>query len=170
MSEKELVQKAKLGDKKAFCDLYSLYKDRLYKYAFYKLGNAEDAQDAVSETVLSAYSQINKLKKPQAFPAWIFKILSSYCSQYIKNQILRREELSLDSAENTVCLPQDANTASVELSFALERLDDDERDVVLLCVVAGFKSREVAQLLGMTAGSVRSKLSRSLDKMRKYLE
>lgn len=169
MSEKELVQRAKQGSKEAFCDLYSLYKDRLYKYAFYKLGNPDDAQDAVSETVLSAFRQISSLKRAQAFPAWIFKILNSYCSQYIKNQISSREMLNLESIENRVCL-QEKYSISVELSFALDRLEDDERDIVLLCVVAGFKSREAAQLLGMTAGSVRSKLSRSLDKMRKYLE
>ena len=52
MDEKLLVKKAKSGDKTAFSSLYRLYKDKLYRYAFYRLGNSDDAQDAVSDAVL----------------------------------------------------------------------------------------------------------------------
>ena len=73
MREKELVVKAKAGDAKAFTELYGLYKKKLYSYAFYRLGNAADAEDAVSDCVLSAFEQINKLKKAEAFSYWILR-------------------------------------------------------------------------------------------------
>ena len=57
MKESELVKKAQKGDSDAFCELYNLYKNRLYKYAYYRLSNANDAEDAVMDCVLSAYSQ-----------------------------------------------------------------------------------------------------------------
>ena len=62
MDEKQLVLNAKNGDKEAFTALYSIYKDRLYRYAFYRLSNPEDAEDAVSECVLSAFWEIKNLK------------------------------------------------------------------------------------------------------------
>ena len=62
------------------------------------------------------------------------------------------------------------SSLSLELREALDQLKADEREIVLMSVVAGLKSREIATVFGMTAGSVRSKLSRSLSKMRKFLE
>lgn len=67
MSEKELVLKAQAGNVDAFCILYRKYKRKLYSYAFYKLGNEQDAEDAVSDCVLSAFEQIGSLKKAEAF-------------------------------------------------------------------------------------------------------
>lgn len=55
MKESELVKKAQKGDSDAFCELYNLYKNRLYKYAYYRLSNTNDAEDAVMDCVLSAY-------------------------------------------------------------------------------------------------------------------
>ena len=57
-----------------------------------------------------------------------------------------------------------------ELKFALEKLTEEERDIVLLSILGGLKSREIAKISSLTSGSVRSKLSRSLAKMREYLE
>jgi RNA polymerase sigma-70 factor (ECF subfamily) len=58
----------------------------------------------------------------------------------------------------------------LELEEALEQLTEQEREIVLMAVVGGLKSPEIAEATGLTAGSVRSKLSRSLSKMRRYLE
>ena len=170
MNEVELVNKAKKGDKDAFCMLYSLYKDRLYRYAYYRLGNAQDAQDAVMDSIVSAYEQIVNLRRAQAFPSWIFKILYSVCTTYIKHQIRQRECESIDNVKSTANLYTVIDESKTELCRALDMLSSEERDIVLLSVEAGFTSREISKITGLTAGSVRSKLSRSLSKMREYLE
>lgn len=73
------VEKAKVGNKTAFENLYSaVYRD-LYKFAFYTIGNSEQAKDAVSETFLDAYKGIGKLKNTDKFDIWIIKILSGKC-------------------------------------------------------------------------------------------
>ena len=154
MKESELVKKAQKGDSDAFCELYNLYKNRLYKYAYYRLSNANDAEDAVMDCVLSAYSQIHKLKKADAFSSWIFKILHSSCIKYIDLQALSDSQSDL----------------SLDLKNALNLLNNDEKDIVLLCAVAGFTSKECSKIIGLKPSSVRSKLSRSLAKMRNYLE
>ena len=69
-------------------------------------------------------------------------------------------------SENSGCEP---GSLSKELSEALDILSDDEREIVILSVVAGLSSKEISDLTGLTAGSVRSKLSRSLTKMREFL-
>lgn len=170
MNELDLIEKAKQGDKEAFCTLYGLYKDRLFKYAYYKLGSREDALDAVSDCIVCAFENINKLKKPQAFIAWLFKILYSSCAKYVKRQITARENSNIDDYADSKEISVILDSSPLELKEALSILNSDERDIVLLCVVGGLTSKETARLTNLTAGSVRSKLSRSLKKMRNFLE
>ena len=70
------IKKAKSGDAEAFADLYrSIYAD-LYRFALYTLKNPTDAEDAVSETVMDAFTSIHKLRSVASFKTWIFQILS----------------------------------------------------------------------------------------------
>ena len=169
MSEKELVVMAKAGNAKAFTELYGIYKKKLYSYAFYRLGNAADAEDAVQDCVLSAFEQIHKLKKAEAFSAWIFRILYCCCTSAMKEQIRQRDTDNIDDYANTFASTYDETNEQTELKQALKVLNDEEREIVLLSVVAGFKSKEIAKISGLTAGSVRSKLSRSLAKLKDEL-
>ncbi len=170
MTDRELVLSAKAGDREAFCSLYNLYKHELYRYAFYRLKNEEDAKDAVQDCVLSACVSIKTLKNPDVFNAWIFRILYCSCNAIIKRQIQQRQCQSIDDLKNTQALSCSDSYVQTELRQALDILNDSEKEIVLLAVVAGFKSREIARITGMSAGSVRSKLSRSLSKMKKFLE
>lgn len=168
--EKELAAKAKKGDKEAFCRLYGLYKNKLYRYAYYRLGNPQDAEDAVADAVVSAFEQIKSLRNTKAFSPWIFKILRASCSKYIKLQITQRETENIEDLENTQSVSQSLSNESTELCEALNILKPQEKEIVLLSVVAGFNSREIAEITGLTASNVRSKLSRSLAKMRSFLQ
>ncbi|MBQ9531045.1 MAG: sigma-70 family RNA polymerase sigma factor [Eubacterium sp.] len=170
MDEKNLVLLAKAGDKDAFCSLYSIYKDRLYRYAFYKLQNEEDAKDAVSDCVLSAFVQIGALKKAEAFPSWIFRILYCSCSSITKEQIMRRKTEDIDDVQNKLCTDFTDSVEKTELQQALSLLKENEREIVLLSVVGGFKSKEIGKIMDMTSGAVRSNLSRSLKRMKDFLE
>ncbi len=169
MTEKKLVLLAQSGDINAFCCLYGKYKSKLYSYAYYKLGDLSDAEDAVSDCVLSAFEQIGKLKKAEAFPSWIFRILYCSCSALIKEQINRRSRDDIEEYVN-ISAPSDMFIEREELKHALAILGEEERNIVLLSVVAGFNSKEIAKITGLTAVNVRQKLSRSLSKMRKELE
>lgn len=169
--DERLVNEAIAGSKEAFCSLYGQYKDKLYRYALYKLGDPDDAEDAVSECVLAAWKSIGSLRSAEAFGSWIFRILSACCASHIKTLINARDNLERVYKEGP---GSTANTSapaslSVELTEALSQLKEEERDVVLLSIIGGLNSSEVAELTGLSPGGVRSKLSRSLAKMRKFL-
>lgn len=171
--EIKLAEQARSGSKEAFCELYGMYKDRLYRYALYRLGDPDDAEDAVSECVLAAWQGIRQLRNTSAFGAWIFRILRNCCSRNIKSIIRLRENMQklYDSGADASALaagPADPS-AAIELAEALSQLTEDEREVVLLSAVCGLTSREISGITGLTAGASRSKLSRSLAKMRDFL-
>lgn len=168
MEEKMLVKRAVTGDREAFAGLYTRYKDSLYRYAFFRLGNDEDAQDAVSACIVAAYENIGKLRNERTFQAWIFKILYRCCCAYIKDQIEQNSRGDISSLERVPA--DDTRYLSVEIREALAQLDPADKDIVLLSTVAGYNSREISSLTGIKAATIRSRLSRSLAKMRTFLE
>ena len=169
--DERLVNEAISGSKEAFCALYGQYKDKLYRYALYKLRDPDDAEDAVSECVLAAWKSIGSLRSAGAFGTWMFRILSNCCASRVKDLIASRDSLERmynegPGSAGSVSAPA---SLSVELTEALSQLKDEERDVVLLSIIGGLNSNEVADLTGLSPGGVRSKLSRSLAKMREFL-
>ena len=167
-----LAARAREGDAQAFGDLYALFWRDLYRFAYYYLGNEEDAEDAVQETAVEAYKGIGRLKEPAAFKGWIFSILTVCCKRRVSTLIRRREQVQLEDRPD---LSGDVDEGermnmALETREAMARLTPDERAVVLLSLTGGYKSHEIAQLLHMSSGGIRSKLSRALAKLRKYLE
>lgn len=171
-NEIKAAEAAAAGSKEAFCELYGKYRDRLYRYALYRLGDPSDAEDAVSECVLAAWQGLPGLRKPKAFGSWIFRILHACCAKRIKDSVRLRENMLRIYTEGGSG-PSDVGSSpaslSVELTEALAQLDEEERSIVLLSVLGGLTSREISEITSLTPGAVRSKLSRSLAKMREYL-
>ena len=167
MDEKTLIRQAIGGDKEAFAALYMRYRDALYRYAYFRLGDANDAEDAVSACIISAYEGIGSLRAQGAFKAWIFRILYRCCGTLIAS---RSVEIHNAGEEVLDSLPaEDSDRLSPELQEAFGVLSDVDRDIVLLSVIAGYNSREIAALLSMKPATVRSRLARSLAKMRTFL-
>jgi len=88
--KEELVRKAKNGDTKAFSLLYAGVCKEMYKFALYMMKHTEDAEDAVSETVISAFENIAKLKNESSFKSWIFTILGNQCRKMLGKRQKRR--------------------------------------------------------------------------------
>lgn len=170
-----MVERAKKGDDEAFAGLYELiYKD-MYKYAFYLLGNALDAEDVVSDTVYEMYIGINKLRKTDSFKNWAFKILANRCKkkrgQYINKNISLDDENNVNILQNVSCEKQSKDIdLTTDLEKAFEILDYVEKQVVALSVFGGYKSKEISSILKIKPTTVRSKLSRALGKMKTRLE
>ena len=168
-NEKRLFKAAKSGDADAFGALYALYANELYRYACAILHDRHTAEDAVQETCIKVYTNLKNIQNADAVKAYFFKTL-----QNTAKTILRRGTLTVYGEEIPETQPACDNTEATasdrtDLQNALMRLSDEERQIVLLSAVAGFTSKEIAETVDLTAGAVRSKLSRSLEKLRTYL-
>lgn len=167
--DERLINEAIAGSREAFAELYGSYRDRLYRYALYRLGSPEDAEDAVGECVLAAWKSIGSLRSSKAFSSWIFRILSNCCASRIKEAIGSRGNVENIIREGSFMPEGRSPSLAVELSEALAELSYQDREIVLLSVIAGMTGSEIAEQTGLPAGTVRSKLSRSLAKMRDFL-
>ena len=166
----KLIREAQTGNSKAFATVYSFYANDLYRFALWYTGKSDDAEDCVQEAVLIAFKNIAKLRKPSSFKSWMFKILSNVCKTKLLNPADRLCTVSVHEIQETGADASDDFTVSAELKAALDSLSPEEKQIVLLSVIGRYKSSEIAEIMEMKSGSVRSKLSRSLDKMREQLQ
>ena len=159
-----IVLDAQSGSREGFTRLYEAVAPALYRTALYTLGNSHDAEDVVSETFIEAYRGLAGLRDPQAFMTWIYRILSARCNRKIREYVrARNEEVDL---EEMVQQPGDQGA----FSDALESLSAAERQIVVLSVIEGYTTREIAAIVGSPQGTISSKLFRAFKKMRIYLE
>lgn len=161
-----IVKRAVDGDDEAFKILYEdLYKD-MYRIAYYKLQNVEDAEDVVSDAVFDMYRGIHKLKDLTAYRAWAMRILNVKCSIKMKEYYINRtediEDLDCQSLENV----ESESVLRTDIKKALDILSDEEKTIVLCSAVAGMSSDEISEMINLNSNTIRSKLSRALLKLR----
>ena len=164
------VMLARNGNKDSFCALYELYYKDMYRFAYYTLGNAQDAEDVISETVLDAFAGIKNLRKPERFKAWIFQILSTKCKRQIQSYVDERTHRK-NAEEKEVYITEDTPYAlNLDVRRAFSVLNATEKMIISLMVFAGYNSRETAKILKSKEGTIRSAKSRALNKTSQYLK
>ena len=151
-------------ERSKFERLYEQYKQLMFYTAFQILKQPQDAEDAVSEAVLDAFSGIGGLRDPEAFKSWMFAILSAKCKQKIRQYKNADSELSEDLAANDCSLSEQT---AVRLAF--QSLAPQDRLILSLHLFGGYTSQEIGEQLEMTAGTVRSRQSRALQKLQTLL-
>ena len=164
---------ASKGDKDAFTEIYhSCYND-FYKFSLYTLGNAEDAADAVSDAFFEVWKGLPKLKNPDCFASWAFRILAVCCKKQISGIIQKRKTYDLDDLTETpsdsAAPLEESITEASALAHALSQLDAEERMVIVFSVLYGYTNKEIAEMLGKPQGTVSSKIHRTYAKLRSML-
>ena len=138
---------------KKFSEMYeTVYRD-LYRYALCLMKNPQEAEDAVSEAVITAYENIHKLKKEEAFKSWIFTILTNKCKKRLKKAL-----------KETPGREEDYDLA-IDVKKAFFVLSEEEQILVGLSVFGGYCSQEIGEMMRLNPNTVRSKRSRALKKM-----
>ena len=170
IDSKILLASAQTGNADSFGTLYSMYSRELYLYALKLLGNREDAEDAVQQASLEVYTHLKSIRKPESFKAYYFKALAN-----ASRSMLSKKKIHIVSDDEIPEVPdgtdvQRQTEESTGIDSALRKLSDDERQIVLLSVIGGFNSAEIAKITDFARGTVRSKLSRALKKMKAELE
>ena len=152
------IKKAIRGDADAFAELVMQYKTDMYKVARGIINNQEDVADAISNTILKCYENIGKLEQPKYFKTWMTRILINEC-----NQIIRRYG-NQSLLEVFPEIPwQDASMETVEFEELMQALDEKYRVVLVLYYAQGYKIAEIADLLDIPEGTVKTRLARGRE-------
>lgn len=159
----ELVEKAKNGDAEAFNELIENNKIKMYKTAKSILNNEDDICDAIQETLISAYKNIDKLKENKFFSTWIIRILINKCYDIISKN--KKLGTVVDISEVQDVKTFDRYDSDSIVSKVLNQIDEDLKVVTVLFYYDGFSVKEISQIVNIPEGTVKSRLSRARERL-----
>jgi RNA polymerase sigma-70 factor (ECF subfamily) len=152
-----LVIRAQQGERSAFDTLIKLWHQRFYVYAMKRTRDREVALDITQEALVSISRNLQKLSDPAGFPKWSFRILERRYIDWQRKVIRERQVMALDEAP-----PEPAQTdnteARIDAKGLLARLDPDIRVVLQLYYLDGMNLAEIAEILDVPTGTVKSRL------------
>ncbi len=162
----KLINDAKRGDERAFTMLILNYQQELYKIALTRLKTKYDIDEAIQETMISAFKNIKKLKENEKFKSWIIKILINKCNDiYRKNKknIMSIEEMSKECISTEI----DSKVGS-KLDFydIIKQLNEEEKTIVILYYSDKFTTKEIGKILNKNENTVKTIIHRIKIKLR----
>lgn len=166
-----LVIQAQSGDRGAFARLVDTEWERLRRVAYGILRDSALADDATQQALLSVWRDLPRLRDPSRYEAWIHRLLVRRCYAEAKHQ--RNSPTSGPTLLESDPAPGDdyrAVEVRDELERAFERLSVEKRTLVVLHYYAGLPLNHIAEAMGVPAGTVYSKLHRTLKELRGLLE
>lgn len=182
MDEVGLIEQAKSGDVSAYNTLVLNYQDSVYNVALRILGDTDSAADASQEAFISAYKALGRFRGG-SFKSWIMRIVTNACYDELRRRKRRRQssldEITEENESSDVLISQnspqpEAHRSASELLQAveecLEQLPDEQRTAAVLCDVEGYDYAEIAGILSISLGTVKSRLSRARAKLRDCLQ
>lgn len=162
----ELVGRAQGGDRNALAMVITRYQHYVYRTVYGVVQHAADAEDVTQETFIKMYRSLNALKNVRTFPAWLARIAVNTAMDRI-NQRDRTKSTALELASR-VSGPDEAQRTDlrIDVDRAIERLSPEHRAVLVLREVHGFDYAELAQILRIPVGTVRSRLHHARMQLR----
>lgn len=165
----KLVRKAQRGDKDAFVALMEESKLSMSRTALAILHRDEDAADAISETVLTAFAKLYDLRQPKYFKTWLTRILINNC--YV---ILRQRQRTVPLEELAESAWQSDRTGDydnvIDIQDSFRELAENDRLILTLFYMEDLSVKEIAELLHLRENAVKTRLSRSRNRFRRVYQ
>jgi RNA polymerase sigma-70 factor (ECF subfamily) len=167
VEDADLISRVRRGDVEAYNLLVSRWEKRVFNYLLRLTASPDDALDLSQDAFLKAYQNIRKLDDPARFGPWLYRIAHNEAYSLFRK---RRPETALEdvSFERNPApgFPMDLSLA---VTAALDRLNPEQREAVVLKVYEGFKFDEMAEILGCPVSTVKSRLYTALDLLKMEL-
>ena len=182
MDEKQIIEKVLAGDNNAFGELVEAYQDKVYNLALRMCGNADDAFDLAQDAFFRAWRGLSGFQFESAFSTWLFRLTSNVCLDWRRAK-KRRPTVSLttldDEGEEVQMEIRDPGKSPEELLLAAEdraavtkamnELPVDFREILTLRAIDDLSYTEIAEILHLREGTVKSRLSRARLALRNKL-
>jgi len=180
-SDLELVVRAADGDASAFEEIVRQYEKKIYTYALRMSGSREDAYDLSQEIFLRTYKSLPFFKKEARFSTWLYRIAANVCIDFFRKQKKVEQTPLIEEDENGQTereIPDRRFDPETELEKrqlreslekALECLSEPHRQMIVMRDINGLSYAEIAETLELEEGTVKSRIARARDSMRRLL-
>jgi RNA polymerase sigma-70 factor (ECF subfamily) len=173
LEDGNLIERARAGDAGAYEELVRLHSDIAFRTAYLLTGSAADAEEAAQDGFVNAFRALNGFRQGAPFRPWLLSIVANQARNRRRaaGRRVRMELRTLSAARTQPGPPSpedevERRATRQALLDAVEGLDDDDREVVVCRYFLELSGQETAAALGIAEGTVKSRLSRSLAKLR----
>lgn len=173
-----ILRRAQKGDTAAFEQLITPYEQLVWRVCWHYTHHREDARDCAQETMVKAWRSLGQYRQSCSLESWLYRIAASCCVDFLRRK-KRHIADSADELAETGFDPVDPNPQPEEktlqqeekhrLHQALDQLPEDMRTALILSAVEGRKYEEIAQITGVAAGTVKSRINRARQKLAEIL-
>lgn len=177
--EKVLIKKAIMGDEASFETLIFSCKGKAYSIAFRYLRNHEDAMDVLQESFIKIYRHLGKFNFESSFDTWVYRIVINSCNDLLRKNKTRPVSESLYKApeegyhveiRDKGLSPDEELIKKEESEYilqCLEKLQLEQKEILVLRDINGFTYEEISDLLKINLGTVKSRISRARENLKK---
>ena len=170
--DRELLAAAQRGDEAAFVDLIKVRSNRLFSIAQRILRDIDRAEDALQDALVIAWRDLKGLRDPDRFDAWLQRLLINVCIAQATRERRRTANLRVLPIDDGPAAPDDMLSIGDrdQLDRGFRRLPPEQRAILVLHHFMGYQPSEIAETLGIPAGTARSRLHHAHRAMRAALE
>jgi len=184
--ERSLLKRLRDRDERAFRELVSQHRDRVFNITYRMLGNRAEAEDVAQEVFITVFKTIDTFREESKFSTWLYRVAVNQCKNRIK-YLARRHDRDRDELDETTqgsgsngaigsAVPRSPDSALAGMQMeqvlrdAINDLDEDQRLVVILRDVEDLSIEEICAITDMPDGTVKSRLHRARLALRKKLQ
>ena len=174
----ELIQRVLAGDETAFAELVNKYQKPVHALAWRKIGDFHIAEDITQDAFLKVYQRLDTLKDPNQFSGWLYVIATRRCYAWLRKKRIRTQPL--EDVETTMTqrdayskhVTEERSKTAVEaqrevVKRLLAKLKESERTVMTLHYLGEMTCEEISKFLGVSAGTIKSRLQRARHRLQK---
>lgn len=184
LNEASLIKRIKSGDAEAFSELVYAYEKKAFNFTYRMLKDTHLAEDATQEAFLRVFDKIDTFRGNSSFSTWFYTILNNICLDILRKKSRQADTISIgqtdsDNEEYELQI-EDSSPGPYEqlqkksaielLEKALVKLSDEHRSIIILRDINGLEYDEIAKILGISLGTVKSRLSRARLALKNILE
>ena len=173
-----LIHRTLNGDDNAFAELVKKYQKQVHALIWRKIGDFHTAEEITQDVFLKAYQRLAKLKKPQSFASWLYVIAANDCSTWLRKKRLKTQPIEDTSSAlvekatySGYVIAENERTAAEAQRDAvkklLAKLQESDRTIITLFYFAEMTCKEISEFLGVSANTIKSRLSRARQSLKK---
>ena len=182
IDEKELIRQAKSGNLKAYEEIIGLYEKKVFSTIYYMVKNDNEVEDIAQEVFIKIYKNLGNFKEESSLYTWIYRITVNVGIDEFKKRkkvVYLDEKIDTKDGEVELQLSDDSksptdiaedNDLKDKLEKCIKKLPESQRMMIILRDIKGFTYMEIAEIMKMNLGTVKSKINRARASLKELLE
>lgn len=162
-----IAKSIKRGNIEALLQWIDVNKEKLYRISLAYLKNNTDVEDVFHNTIIKVIENIYKLQNEQVFEGWFISILLNECRKILRDRRKVQPNDYIELGDNACCIEEQAE--NLDLIDGLKNIDEEYKELIILKYYSGYSQKEIAEILNMPLGTVKSKIFRGLKMLRDIL-